>query len=133
MARYDDQRDIVYVERDGGSLKPILFGLLLGVGFGLLFAPQSGEETRRALNRRLRRMRALAEEKVDELSERMGTAGGRASGSARAVRDEPREAVAGGRESSRGSSAREELERRLADARGRRRAAPALEDEEQGA
>ncbi len=67
----DDERDVVYVERDGGSLKPILFGALLGLAAGLLFAPQSGAETRRALKRRLRKARALAEEKIGELSEKV--------------------------------------------------------------
>jgi gas vesicle protein len=121
------------VERsDSSSLKPILFGLAFGAALGLLFAPQSGEETRRSINRRLRRLRALAEEKVDELSERISPAGGASS----LIDDEwetPRAAAGGGRETApRGhvSSAREELERRLADARSRRRSAPPPDDEE---
>jgi gas vesicle protein len=117
MSDYDE-RDVVYVEREGGSIKPLVFGLLLGVGIGLLFAPQSGEQTRRSLNRRLRKVRALAEEKVDELSERFSTGGGRPSQEADVVRP-VRETV------------REDLERRLAQARARRRTA--AEDEEQHA
>jgi gas vesicle protein len=114
MAR-DDEREVVYVEREGGSIKPILLGAVLGLAVGLLFAPQSGEQTRRALKRRLRRVRALAEEKVGELSERITGEWAKPAAS----REERREDVRG------------DLERRLAEARARRRApAPVDEDEE---
>jgi hypothetical protein len=116
-----EERDVVYVEREGGSVKPVLLGLLLGLGLGLLFAPQSGEQTRRGLNRRLRKFRALAEETVDELSEKF-------SGQHRVARvqdDETEERPV------REPSVREDLEKRLASARARRRAA--AEDEEQHA
>jgi gas vesicle protein len=110
----DDERDVVYVEREGGSLKPILFGALLGVAAGLLFAPQSGAETRRALKRRLRQARALAEEKVGELSEKIS---GEWRKPEAVTRDEDRDEV------------RSDLERRLAEARARRRK-PAPDDED---
>jgi gas vesicle protein len=114
MAR-DVEREVVYVERDGGSLKPILFGALVGLAVGLLFAPQSGEETRRVLKRRLRKVRALAEEKVGELTERIT-----GEWTPPAVNREERR-----------DDARSELERRLAEVRARRRApASADEDEE---
>jgi gas vesicle protein len=113
MAR-DSEREVVYVEREGGSLKPILFGALVGLAVGLLFAPQSGEETRRVLKRRLRKARALAEEKVGELSERIT---GEWAAPA-ATREERRD------------DARSELERRLAEARARRRA-PVMADEDE--
>ncbi len=115
MAR-DDERDVIYVEREDSSLKPILFGALLGLAAGLLFAPQSGEETRRALQRRLRRARAMAEEKVSELSERL---------------EERREAAADA-ETAR-DEVRSDLERRLAEARARRQAMPDddLDEEEE--
>lgn len=115
MAR-DDERDVIYVERENGSLKPILFGALLGLAAGLLFAPQSGEETRRMLQRRLRRARAMAEEKVSELSERL---------------EERRQAAAD--PAARREEVRSDLERRLAEARARRQAMPDedLDDDEE--
>ena len=111
----DEERDVVYVERDGGSIKPILLGAVIGLAVGLLFAPQSGEQTRRTLRRRLRKVRALAEEKVGELSERITDEWAKPA----RAREESREDV------------RSDLERRLAEARTRRRApAPTDEDEE---
>ncbi len=121
MAR-KDEREVVYVERDGGSIRPILFGALLGLAAGLLFAPQSGDETRRQLKRRLRKARALAEEKMGELSDKVNGEFRRpAASDPEETREERRDEV------------RTELERRLADARARRRAPVAMdldEDEE---
>ena len=104
MAR-NEEREIVYVEREGGSVKPVVFGALLGLAVGLLFAPQSGEETRRVLRRRLRKARALAEEKVGELSEKIS-----------------REWKKPADPEDRGDDVRGALERRLEEARARRRA-----------
>jgi gas vesicle protein len=112
MAR-DEEREVVFVERGEGSLRPMLFGALLGLAVGLLFAPQSGEETRRGLRRRLRKARALAEEKVGELSERMSS-------------DRPRKSRRDERE-----EIRSDLERRLAEARARRRTTATAGEEEE--
>ena len=111
----DDDRDVVYVERGEGSIKPVLFGALLGLAIGLLFAPQSGDETRRALKRRMRKVRALAEEKVEELSERVRSESPRPFRG----REEKREDV------------RSELERRLSEARARRRAPVPVDDDDE--
>ena len=127
MSRYDDEDNgrIIYMERESGSsIKALLLGALIGAGIALLYAPQSGEETRRGIKRRLRKMRAMAEEKVDELSQRFSGSGGSRPLPAEDVEDaedeEDLESVAAG-EPARGLSAREELERRLEQARARRR------------
>lgn len=115
MGRRDEEREVVYVEREEPSFKPIIFGALIGLAVGILFAPQSGEETRRLVRRRLRKVRALAEEKVGEFSERIT---GEFQRPAKVRREEMRD------------DARTDLERRLAEARARRRSAVGAEDEE---
>ncbi len=116
MGRRDQERDVIYVEREEPSFKPVLLGALLGVAVGLFFAPQSGEETRRQVRRRLRKVRALAEEKVGELSDRIT---GEFQKPARSTREEVRE------------EARSDLERRLAEARARRRTTAVAGDDDE--
>lgn len=125
-------REVVYVERADSSAKWLFWGAALGAGLALLYAPRSGEETRRVLQRRLWKLRAMTEEKFDELAQQFG-------GPKDALRDlddedlddeelfEPRE-VPSTRGRPSGPSAREELERRLAEARARRRVSGDLEE-----
>jgi gas vesicle protein len=69
----DREREVVYVERGGDvSAKWFLWGALAGVAVALFYAPATGEQTRRGLQRRLRKLRAMAEEKVDELTDQFG-------------------------------------------------------------
>jgi YtxH-like protein len=125
-------REVVYVERADSSAKWLFWGAVLGAGLALMYAPRSGEETRRVLQRKLWKLRAMTEEKFDELAQQFG-------GSKESLREleeedlddeelfESREVPsARGRPS--GTSAREELERRLAEARARRRVAGDLEE-----
>ena len=133
----DDDRRVVYVERGSSAVKALLLGALIGAGIALLYAPQSGEETRRGLKRRLRKVRALAEEKVDELGQRFAGRAessaapefGPADGMAMDDMDEDEDDVAPEMVAPphRPGGAREELERRLEQARARRRGTPAEE------
>ncbi|HKV73933.1 MAG TPA: YtxH domain-containing protein [Gemmatimonadales bacterium] len=125
MSRYsDDDREIIYLERESSSVMgPLLVGLALGLGVGLLFAPQSGEETRKALRRKLRRFRAYAGDQVDRLSEQVKDGVDRFRGG---EEDEEGETEA---DETPMSSARAELERRLAAARARRQRAAAGDEE----
>jgi gas vesicle protein len=126
--RHRSKPEVVYVERAGdSSVKWLLWGALLGAGLALLYAPRSGEETRRSLQRKLRTLRARAEEKLDELAQQFGDRGGSLEDLDDAEADE--EPLAVKPEPPRTVSARQELERRLSDAR-RRRAAGDLDLEE---
>lgn len=125
------RKEIVYVERGGDtSAKWLFWGALLGGGLALLYAPSSGEETRRNLQRKLWKVRAMTEEKLDELTQRMGGAKDTLDG----LMDDEDEDLEGDTDAreiygrSPGSSPREELERRLADARARRRSPADLEE-----
>lgn len=118
MGRNGD-RDIVYVERGGdASAKWFLWGALLGAGVALFYAPSTGEQTRRSVQRRLRKLRAMAEEKLDELGETIG------AGKRKVVDDFEDAALDAGDAVEEGlESARSAVERRLEAARARRRAA----------
>ena len=71
--RRSQPREVVYVEGGGdSSAKWLFWGACLGAGLALLYAPRSGEETRRNLQRRLWKLRAMTEEKMDELVEQYG-------------------------------------------------------------
>jgi len=124
-------KEIVYVERGGDtSAKWLFWGSLLGAGLALLYAPSSGEETRRNLQRKLWKLRAMTEEKLDELTQQLGGAKDTLEG---LMEDEEEDLdddtdARGTYGRAPASSSREELERRLADARARRRSPADLEE-----
>jgi gas vesicle protein len=130
--RGNQRREVVYVERGGdSSAKWLFWGALLGGGVALLYAPSSGEETRRNLQRKLWKLRAMTEEKLDEITQQFGGAKDSLEGVMDEDEDEENEGDLGNRGfqgRSRRSSPREELERRLADARARRRSPADLEE-----
>jgi gas vesicle protein len=128
MVRRKQGRDVVYLERSGdSSAKWLFWGAVLGAGLALLYAPRSGEETRRLVQRRLWKLRAMTEEKFDELAQQFG--GARESldefedeeGLLEETAELPRARASA-------PSAREELERRLAEARARRRGTGEVEE-----
>jgi YtxH-like protein len=130
--RRNQGREVVYVERGGdSSAKWLFWGALLGAGLALLYAPSSGEETRRNLQRKLWKLRAMTEEKLDDITQQFGGA----KDSLEGLMDEDEEEENEGDIGDRGfpgrgpkSSPRDELERRLADARARRRSPADLEE-----
>ncbi len=129
--RRKHQQEVVYVERGGdSSAKWLFWGACLGAGLALLYAPRTGEETRRSLQRRLWKLRAMSEEKLDDLMETIGGKARELAGDAEdeldgdAEFDEELEeaetdAVAANRHHVPGP--REEMELRLEQARARRR------------
>jgi gas vesicle protein len=125
MGRNGD-REVVYVERGGdASAKWFLWGALLGAGVALFYAPTTGEQTRRSVQRRLRKLRAMAEEKLDELGETIGTKKRQVADDFADAAMDAGDAVEEGLE-----SARSAVERRLEAARARRRAAKLAELDE---
>ena len=129
--RRKQSREVVYLERGGdSSAKWLFYGALLGAGLALLYAPSSGEETRRNLQRKLWKLRAMTEEKLDEITQQFGGAKESFQGMLEDEEDES-EGDAEDHEfygRSGKPSPREELERRLADARARRRSPTDLEE-----
>jgi len=133
-----NNRGLVVIER-GGSGSGVLWLLLggaIGAGLGLLLAPHSGKKSRELLGERLKRLKASAEEALEELSEEeqdeeellededeASPAEGEAPGEEEDEQAEPEP-----RRST--PTARSELEQRLARARARRHRALVEEDEE---
>ncbi len=58
----------VIVERRDVGVGPFLLGIALGAGAALLFAPQSGEETRRGIARSAKRAQEKAQDFVEDVS-----------------------------------------------------------------
>ena len=112
-----DDRDVTVIESDsGGGIRWFLLGAVVGAGLGLLFAPQSGERTRRDLARRGRKLRDRAEELIEDYTD-----------------DVVEEVQEGKKKLQRtASTARESMERRLADARSRARAAVGADGVDEG-
>ena len=61
----------VVIERRGGGAGVFFLGLAIGAGLALLFAPQSGEETRAALARGSRKARRKARRYLETAKERV--------------------------------------------------------------
>ena len=58
----------VIVEKQEVGIGPFLLGIALGAGVALLFAPQSGQETRRGIARSARRAQDAAQDFVEDVS-----------------------------------------------------------------
>jgi gas vesicle protein len=125
-----DDREMMVIESDAGSgFKWFVLGAALGAGLGLLFAPQSGERTRRDLARRGKRLRHRAGEALEELTDDVQERGRKVRDSIEEFAEDVIDDVQEGKRKveRKVSSAREEMERRLADARSRARAAVAAD------
>jgi gas vesicle protein len=58
----------VIIEQQDSGIGPFLLGIALGAGVALLFAPQSGQETRRGIGRSARRAQDAAQDFVEDVS-----------------------------------------------------------------
>jgi gas vesicle protein len=110
-------------EREGGSgFGAFLLGIAVGAVVGFLFAPETGDDTRRKLGKRLRNLRDAAEEKMHDVRGLIEAEVESEHEKGEEEEEEEEEEV----------STRERLERRLEEARRRRRRgkAPAQDEEE---
>ena len=121
---WDDDEPFVVIEKKSGGLGTFLLGIAVGAGIALLFAPQSGEETRRGLARSARRARRAASDAVGDVGEvvsetfesarqQVEAKIDRARESIEMQREQVQRAVHAGRAAA--AQARADLERRLAE------------------
>ena len=69
MTDYDDEDGpFVVIERREPGVGTFVTGLLIGAGLALLFAPRTGVETRRELQRRAKRVGDQAQDLVSEVT-----------------------------------------------------------------
>src|SRR5688500_3610124 len=117
--RHDELDDEPYlvIEKRSGSAGSFLVGLAIGAGVALLFAPQSGLETRRAVSGRARdaRDRARSElgRRVADARDAVGERVDRARQAVEMRRRQVERAVEAGRAAA--VEARADLERRIAE------------------
>ena len=121
---FDEDEPYVVIEKSEGSTGSFLLGLALGAGVALLFAPRSGLETRRELNRRANRVKDAAHGVAEDLTysvkdrfhEARAQVEERIDSARHAVevkRQQVSQAVQAGRAAA--AQAREDLERRIAE------------------
>ncbi len=121
---YDVDEPFVVIERHSGSISSFLWGLAVGAAAALLFAPRSGDETRREIRRGARRARVAAQDAAEGFTDSVMD---RYQYARRAVEDrleaarhtlevtkqQATQAIRAGREAA--QQARDELERRIAE------------------
>jgi gas vesicle protein len=121
---FDDDEPFVVIEKQSGTLSSFFVGVAIGAGVALLFAPQSGERTRRGLRRRARRAeraaRQVATDVTDTVVDTFHDARRRVEeqiDTARQAIEVKKEQVQRAMEAGRAAAqqAREDLERRIAE------------------
>ena len=122
----DDDQIIIVEERDSSGLSAFLLGTALGAGLALIFAPQSGAETRQSIKRSARKAGDATKRAGEKVTDALGQAKAdlkadievridSAKSSIDLKKTQVSRAVDAGREAAR--AAREELEHRMAEQR----------------
>ena len=70
---WDEEGPYVVIERSEPGIGSFVLGLAVGAGLALLFAPKTGEETRRELQRRVRKVGDQAQDFVAEVTDSVST------------------------------------------------------------
>jgi gas vesicle protein len=120
----DDEGPYVVIERSEPGIGTFVMGLAIGAGLALLLAPRTGEETRRDLQRRARKIGDQAQDLVSEVTEsvsntlnaakdRVGTSIDSTRNAVEIKRRQVSNAVHAGRAAA--QQARVELEQRIAE------------------
>lgn len=65
----DDDEPYVVIEKSESGVGTFIAGLAIGAGLALLFAPRSGEATRRDIERRAKKIGNQAQDLVSEVTE----------------------------------------------------------------
>ena len=124
MSDYDFDEPYVIIEKHESSVGSLLFGIAIGAGLALLFAPESGVQTRQRVRRQARRVTQRAQSVaadvtgtvVDSFQQARQEVEERLDAARNAIeikRQQVTRAVEAGRTAA--SDAREELERRIAE------------------
>jgi len=118
----DDEQFIIVEERDSSGLSTFLLGAALGAGLALVFAPQTGAETRLSITRSARKAgeatKRAGEKVTDALAQAKADIESRIDSAKSSIdlkKTQVSRAVDAGREAAR--AAREDLERRMAEQR----------------
>lgn len=111
MRDHDDVSTVIIEKESGAGAGAFLLGALVGAGLALLFAPRSGEETRKELEERARDLKSSAEERVREAQRQLEERMDEARTGVQSQVDNVRQAVDQGRRAA--SEARHDLEDKL--------------------
>ncbi|MGH9419344.1 MAG: YtxH domain-containing protein [Thermoanaerobaculia bacterium] len=68
----DEDEPVVVIERSEPGIGTFIAGIAIGAGIALLFAPKSGEETRRDLERSAKKVRDQAQDFVSDVTDSVG-------------------------------------------------------------
>ncbi len=90
---YEDDEPYIIVEQRSSGVGPLLLGIALGTGMALLFAPQSGAETRRLIRKKAQQAKDSVADVVDEVASTVTDGIGRARETVEDRIDSARDAV----------------------------------------
>ncbi|HYW51757.1 MAG TPA: YtxH domain-containing protein [Gemmatimonadaceae bacterium] len=118
----DDEQVIIVEESDASGLSAFLLGAMVGAGLALIFAPQTGAETRQSIRRGARRAgdatRRVGDKVTDALSQARADIESRIDSAKSSIdlkKVQVSRAVDAGREAAK--AARQDLERRMSEQR----------------